>query len=411
MVWPAGKPADSSMTAMGAIIGGQQPRRVASMGMFALVCAYVSLLFASYLIGVWLIDPSGYPIPTDFLNVWAAGRLVLQHAPADAYDWTIHKAVEVLGVRREFADYFGWHYPPPFLLVAAALALLPYPAAMVTWMAVSLPLYLASMRQIAGRRDVVLAALAWPAVFWNTVVGQNGFLTAALLGSGLALIERRPALAGILIGLLTYKPQFGLLIPIALIAGRHWRVLGWASASALGLALLSAVVLGTEPWLAFLHSTAHTNEAILVSGLAQFSKLQSLFGQMRALGASVEMAWAAHGFLVLALAGTVAWLWARRANFDTRASFLATATLLASPYIYLYDLVALAIPLAFLGRQGFSRHETVVVLIVGALVLWGPDKHVPTGFVAMLLVLCLSLLRARQARADHWRPENSAARI
>ena len=52
--------------------------------------------------------------------------------------------------------------------------------------------------------------------------GQNGFLTAALIGGALGLLERRPALAGICLGLLTYKPQFGLLFPFVLIADRRW---------------------------------------------------------------------------------------------------------------------------------------------------------------------------------------------
>ena len=234
-------------------------QRFVHLALFGLVVAYAALLASSLAMGLWLIDPAGRPIPTDFINVWAAGKLVLQGVPADAYDWTIHKSVEVIGARRDFPEYFGWHYPPPFLLVAAPLALLPYPAALLAWMAVSAPLYLAAMRLIAGARGTLLAALAWPVVFWNIIVGQNGFLTAALLGGGLALIEKRPALAGMLIGLLTYKPQFGLLIPVALIAGGHWRVIGWAALSAICLALASALVLGIQPWQAFLQSATHTN--------------------------------------------------------------------------------------------------------------------------------------------------------
>lgn len=58
---------------------------------------------------------------------------MLEGTLAAAYDWPTHKAMEVAALGRPFDDYFGWHYPPPFLFVAAALALVPYTAAFVLW--------------------------------------------------------------------------------------------------------------------------------------------------------------------------------------------------------------------------------------------------------------------------------------
>ncbi len=278
---------------------------------------------------------------------------------ADAYDWAIHKAVATSnGI--DIGGHFTFQYPPTFLLLTPVLALVPYPAAMLVWMAIGLPLYLAAVRLIAGGWNATLAALAWPAVLWNTVVGQTGFLTAALLGAGIALIDRRPALAGILFGLLTYKPQFGLLIPVALIAGGRWRVIGWAALSALVLCAVSAAVFGTSTWIAFFDSVARINDAILTAGGTDFSKLQSLYGYVRALGGSSETAWLAHGALVLFLAAFVGWLWRSDAAFDLKAAALSAATILASPYSFIYDFVALAIPLIFLGRAGFSNRELAV---------------------------------------------------
>src|SRR5690606_31716928 len=126
--------------------------------------------------------------------------------------------------------------------------------AMVLWNAAGISLYLAAIRLISGGWGLTMAALAWPAVLWNTVVGQTGFLTAALLGAGAALVERRPALAGILFGLLTYKPQFGLLIPIALIAGRKWRVVIWAALTTAALTGLSLGLFGVSIWTDFFDS-------------------------------------------------------------------------------------------------------------------------------------------------------------
>ncbi len=90
------------------------------------------------------------------------------------------------------------------------------------WLLTTLAAYIAAIAGILGLRTGVLFALGFPAAIWNITAGQNGFLTAALIGGTLGLLERHPALAGICLGLLTYKPQFGLLFPIVLIADRRW---------------------------------------------------------------------------------------------------------------------------------------------------------------------------------------------
>ena len=376
-------------------------QRLLHLSLFGLVVAYAALLGTTFLMGIWLIDPEGHPIATDFVSFWAAGKLVLQGHPTDAYDWAIHKAAAVQnGV--DFKGHFTFQYPPTFLMVTPALALIPYPAALVAWMAVGLLLYLSAIRLITRTWTATLAALAWPAVFWNIVVGQNGFLTAALLGAGIALIEKRPALSGILFGLLTCKPQFGLLIPVALIAGRHWRVIGWAALSTAALAAISTAILGTDSWVAFVGSAFRINDAILVDGGTDFSKLQSVYGYVRALGGGSAAAWTAHGFFVLLLCAGVIWIWRKDTAFDLKAAALATATILASPYAFIYDFAALAIPLAFLGRTGFSIREIAVIVLAGALVGWGPADGLATALMAALLVLGLVIARA-------WPPDRSAA--
>jgi hypothetical protein len=368
-------------------------QRLPHLAMFGLVVAYASLLVMTFLMGIWLVDVDGQPIATDFVSFWAAGKLVLQGHAADAYDWAIHKTMAVEnGVN--FDGRFTFQYPPTFLAVTPALALFPYPAALVAWMAVGLPLYISAIRLITGTWNTTLAALAWPAVLWNMVLGQNGFLTAALLGAGIALIEKRPALSGILFGLLTYKPQFGLLIPIALVAGGHWRVIGWAALTTTVLVAVSTAILGTDAWAAFIDSAFRINTAILIEGGTDFSELQSVYGYVRALGGGTAAAWTAHGVLVLLLAAGIVWIWREDMPFDVKAAALATATILASPYAFIYDFVALAIPLAFLGRTGFSFRETAVIILAGALVGWGPADHLATALIAALLVLGLAIAKS-----------------
>jgi hypothetical protein len=355
-----------------------------------------------------LVSADGSPRATDFVAFWAAGKLVLAGQAADAYDWAIHKAVATAnGI--DINGHFTFQYPPTFLLLPPLLALVPYPAAMLVWITISLPLYLAAVRVITGGWKATLAALAWPAVLWNAVVGQTGFLTAALLGAGIALVDRRPALAGICFGLLTYKPQFGLLIPVALIAGGRWRVIGWAALSTLVLCAVSIAVLGTSPWAAFLESASRINDAILTSGGTDFSKLQSVYGYVRLLGGSAETAWAAHAAFVLSLAVFVAWIWRSGTAFDLKAAALAAATILASPYAFIYDFVVLAIPLTFLGRAGFSNRELPVVIAAALLVGWGPADHLATGLLAGLLVL--GLVFGRVYVADHLGSAEQSAKL
>ena len=187
----------------------------------------------------WIFDENGLGIPTDFVNVWSAGRLVLDGHPELAYDWDIQKAVQVAVLGQSYEGNFAWHYPPPFLFVAAVLAHFPYPVAYAGWAFVSFLPYLAAMRAIVGRWFGFLLAAAFPVVFTNTLVGQNGFLTASLIGGTLVLLPRWPVLSGICLGLLSYKPQYGLLFPLVLIAAAQWRVFFTAGVVAVLMAMLS----------------------------------------------------------------------------------------------------------------------------------------------------------------------------
>lgn len=400
-----------SIETAGERAGGSRRQRLLHLCVFGIVVAYASLFAATFSMGIWLVDKEGAPIAADFVAFWAAGKLALSGHASDAYDWVIHKQVAISnGIEaKDAASYFSFQYPPTFLLLTPLMALLSYPIAMFLWSAVGLPLYLGAIRLIVGGWHATLAALAWPAVFWNIVVGQTGFLTAALLGAGIALIDRRPALAGILFGLLTYKPQFGLLIPVALIAGGRWRVVVWAALSCLALAAASVGAFGPGAWTAFFDSINRINEAILTSGSTDFRKLQSLYGYLRAQGFDAATAWTAHAALIAVLAIGVAWIWRSDRSFDLKAAALAVATILASPYAFIYDFVTLAIPLAFLGRAGFSNREAAVVFAAVLCVGWGPSDHLATGLVAGLLVLGLVVMRAATAQPDGFRRQLHAA--
>jgi hypothetical protein len=265
-------------------------------------------------------------------------------------------------------------------------------------MAITLPAYVAAVRTIIGERLGIVLALGFPGVLWNISVGQNGFLTAALIGGTLVCLERRPLVAGICLGLLTYKPQFGVLFPFVLMVDGRWRVLITASATAAVLVVASVIAFGFESWQAFFHWMPVTSEAVFAQGRANLMKMQSLLGMVRWLGGGMTAAWLAQGLLIAAaLAGNM-WLWRRPARYEIKAAALSAGALLATPYLYIYDFPVLAIPLAFLMRmglrEGFLPWELAGIALACALILAFPVLAMPSGFVAAVVVAALIVRRA-----------------
>jgi arabinofuranan 3-O-arabinosyltransferase len=382
---------------------GTKLARPVELVCFALVVAHAVYLVTAYLQGIWIVAPDGGGVQSDFVNVWAAGRLVLQGHPAAAYDWPTHKLVEEAAVGHGFEGYFGWHYPPTFLFIAAALALLSYAAAYALWVFGTFPAYLAAVRAIIGDRTGYVLAAAFPAVLANFVVGQNGFLTASLIGGALVLLERRPLLAGVLLGLLTYKPHLGVLFPIALVAGGYWRAFFTAAVVALAMIAASWVAFGSDTWHAFFGNISHTSQAFLSDGWADWSKLQTAFGLTRAFGGSETLAWTMQAVLALIAAAAVAAMWRSRAAYDIKAAALGVGAMLATPYLYTYDLVVLAVPLAYLFRignaRGFLPQEPAGIGLACLLILIFPFVKAPVGFMAVLVVAALIARRALFDRA------------
>jgi arabinofuranan 3-O-arabinosyltransferase len=364
-----------------------------------LALGYLIVLGGSYLQGHFLTDPQGRPIANDFVNVWAAGRLALDGAAPAAYDWTLHRAAEVRAVGYDFDGYYGWHYPPPAFFFAAALATLPYLVAAIVWLLTTLAAYVAAIAGILGLRTGVLFALGFPAAIWNVTAGQNGFLTAALIGGTLGLLERQPALAGICLGLLTYKPQFGVLFPIVLIADRRWLTIAVATLTAIVLAALSWLAFGSASWAAFVHWAPLSSHALIDQGALDWYRLQSIFAFARAHGGSETLAWTVQGIVSLVLAVGLAWLWKSRAAFELKAAALAAGALLATPYLFMYDLVVLAVAVAFLlrlalAREFLSRIEIAALAAAGALILIYPYVKTQVGLAAVVIVMILVMHRA-----------------
>jgi alpha-1,2-mannosyltransferase len=317
------------------------------------------------------LDPQGRPLGTDFTHLYGAGSLVRDGRPAEAYDHAALHAAQQGIFASEAVPYYGWHYPPTYLWVAGLFAGLPYLAALALWLALTLPLYLFAIRRIVAGRQAVLLALAYPAAFVNLIHGQNGFLTAGLAGLALVSLQRRPLLAGALFGLLAFKPQFGILIPFALAAGGQWRAFAAAAATVIATAAMARGLYGVEIWPVFLESATFTREQLIEQGAASFHRSVSSFAALRLFGAPLGLAYGVQAAAALAALAIVIWAWRGSGPQAIKSALLVACTLLATPYGWDYDLMLMALPIAWLAAAGLDRGflpwEKTALLAVFAL--------------------------------------------
>ena len=327
--------------------GGWSPRRVVLLACAALAVAeilFVGALFVSH-----------HHIGQDFAAFYAASFLVQTgHAELLRSPEALVQVAEGM-IGQQIGSAYPWPYPPMARLLAYPLAFLPIAWAYAVAMAAGVAGYLSAVRRIVGpRADATLMALVFPAVAVTLLYGQITFVSAALLGWGLALLPRRPRLAGALLGLLAFKPQFGLLVPVALVAGRRWPAALAAAASALAFAAAGTAAFGWQAWEDFFRS-AEAFGAFLGERAPTMYTYQSVFGAVRLAGGGVALAWIAQAVAAAAAAGAVWRAWSGRSTDEVRSATLVAATLLASPHLCDYDLVLLAIPLAFLVRDAAVR--------------------------------------------------------
>lgn len=339
--------------------------RIAFFAAFGLVVAYAAILIAGFRQHLWILDAAGRPVVNDFIVFWVAGHMALKGAVLAVYDAHLEHAAELAAIGHAFHQLLGWSYPPLFLLIVLFPAHLPYVPAFIFWVTATLALYATTVAIIAKRRAAFMVACAVPWVLVELILGQNGFLTSAILGAALLQMEKRPILCGILLGFLSFKPQFGILIPFALAAGGYWRAFFWSALATLAWNGLAGAIFGFDTYAAFLHALSTAAGNHLVRSDLGWHKLQSVYGFLRALGATASVAWLLQATASLAAAATVVWCWRMKATpFDLKAALLAAAIPIATPYVLYYDVPVLAIALAFLFRhRGFDRFELMVMAL------------------------------------------------
>lgn len=345
---------------------------------------------------------------TDFMMLYASGKLALGGAPSAVYDLVRQSAMQqhVFGGPLDGIEPF--FYPPIYLLVCAALAVLPYLAGYAAWIIATGALFLAVLTRIVDDWRVAVALASFPPAIVNLGLGQNAFLTASLLGLGLLLLERRPWLAGMAFGALAFKPHFLILVPLALLAGGYWRAIAGAAATVIILALSSLALFGIGVWQAFV---AHIGDAAAIYGGSAhgYWAETSLYAAARLLGAGPMLAGAIHGFVAIVAAIAVIYGWWRGVALPERAALLIAGTLVAMPVNLSYDLLAAAVAVAFLIPAGLAAGERYVIAALWAVALVGRGVAERWGIPLLPLVapclLALTLARLRrESSATGFRP-------
>ena len=307
--------------------------------------------------GHWLIGPDGKLLTMDFCWIWVSGHFAASGEPAQSFNPALFSAVyEALFPPGQCTYQFRqfYDYPPTFLFFTYPLGLLPYLAAYAAWMLATAALYSAGVYAIIPRRAAVIAALAPYPVFVNILLGHNGFLTAGLIGLSLASMERQPKRSGIFLGLLTYKPQFGVLFPLALLASRNWRTFASATAATLALGVAATFAFGRQAWPSFI-DTLTDRSAGFGQDVGMNVRLDSIYGLLHAVDAPVWLAWEIHGSVAIVVAIVVCVAWAKPLPHALKAAILCIAAVVVTPYVLPYDLCVLSVAVAFLVKDGLTR--------------------------------------------------------
>jgi hypothetical protein len=369
--------------------------------------AYCRILFVISLVAAvaWAalasdgLDLAGKPLGTDFISFWTASQIALGGHPAEVYDSAIHRAAQTALFSRD-VGYAAFFYPPVFLLICLPLATLPYMASLATWLCVTGYAYWRVARAWLGDRFGALPILAFPAALSNIGHGQNAFLSTALFGAGALLLDARPILAGVCLGGLVFKPHLAIVAPVALIAARRWRTLLACAATAAALCALSLAAFGLDTWQAFLEQSPKARMALELNAIGN-EKMESVFAAVRLLHGGLIVAYGLQLVATIGVCGAVIGL--QRVSFRSKAEgpAMIAAALLASPFLLDYDLVLLAIPLAWLAREGaefgFLPWEKTALLAAFALPavsrVAATYAHIPLGPLVLLAVLALVVRR------------------
>lgn len=303
------------------------------------------------------LDPLHKPLGTDFLSFYAASKLALTGHPELVYNIRDHSAAERAVFGGAQLGYSAFFYTPLYLLICLPLALMPYFSALAAWLAITgyaCWRTILSLLADAGQ-GLALAMLAFPGVLLTITHGQNAFLVTALMGMGILYLDRRSSLAGVFFGLLAFKPQLGLMIPVVLVATGRWRTLLATGCTVAAFVGATVATFGAGTWQAFF-PVAHFARQTLEQDWVGAEKMQSAFAAVRLLHGGLGLAYGVQAAVTVAASAILVLVVRKRPGATAEGAVLATASLLATPFLLDYDLMLLAIPLAWVISEA---HKSV----------------------------------------------------
>jgi hypothetical protein len=374
---------------------------------FRLLAGILVALFAAY--GVTYLGfaaargwPAGFG---DSFALWSWGRFVGGHEAAAIYDPAALRSAQLALGMAPGASY-PFAYPPSFLLIVWPLGKLPGAGACAALVLVTLPLYLWATFGAKWRSPALIAALAAPTTAIAVVSGQTGFLAAALLAGGLRLAAANPVAGGVLLGLLTYKPQLGLLVPVALIASRLWRTLAIAGVTALLLVALTSLLFGTVIWPSWAAALPGFSRQFAAESGAIVHLMPTVLAALLQQGVAPATAQLAQWAATVAAAAIV-WTLFRAGPRQLAGAGLLVATLLATPYAFVYDMPILTTAVIWVVAERHRAGDAlgtgeVVVLIMAMLApitLAAVGPRFPLAVVSLILLLGVIVQRSRRSRS------------
>ncbi|MEH2511511.1 alpha-1,2-mannosyltransferase [Nitrobacteraceae bacterium AZCC 1564] len=377
------------------------------IGYSIILLAYEGIAFIYFVaLANGLIDATLAASGTDFTSFYAAGRLAQQGTPELAYDQAAHHAMERIVVGGPTAYNF-FYYPPVFLLLCSLLANLPYTTALFLFEATTLAAFLwVGRRILADRKPItVLALLAFPPIWYNALLGQNAFLTASLFGLGFLLLERRPILAGIVLGAICYKPHYGLLLPVAFVASRNAKAFIAAAGSVATLITLSLLQFGWATWAAYLEAAAGSH-ASYESGAVDMVSVATPFGASLVLGLPSSQAYIVQGVVTACVVAWVGIVWHRGdMSLALRFASLLAAIPLTVPIFQYYDLAILVFAFAWLTQVPRARgimpfERTAIACLYVASIFTYYTNATPRLLVAPMVAAGIFLITVARVRFE-----------
>ncbi|MGH6673756.1 MAG: glycosyltransferase family 87 protein [Xanthobacteraceae bacterium] len=380
---------------------GKTPAEEVYAKLTVAAAVFMVMLEISYLVIAGLppiskpwIDGTNFVLGRDFLNTWMGGRSAFFGGPAPWFDFHAYNAVLRQMLGGPYQTHY-WSYPPHLMLFIWPFGLMPYLPAYIAWCVIGIALYLLACSTAIPRNRLLFAAVA-PGVAVCIFFGQNGFYTSALLIGGLMCLDRRPVLAGILFGILTIKPQIGLLLPVVLLLERRWVTIAVAVATTAVLVAATSMIYGWNIWVEFWDKVIPQQQWLTVHGKGMlFTLVSSVFYGGRLMFLPLKVDWALQGVASAFAFGAIVWTYWKRRDPALSLALLVTATFLFTPYILNYDMVMFGFVVACLRDRPDNTkldHQLLVAMwslpvsmMLSALVFFPLAPVVLIAFAVRLL--------------------------